>query len=391
MAKLIFDKGVVQNRTDLNPVTGCWRVVYEKLGEGARYKQTLDENEHLANRREGLVKGMVSKVFASEPEYTVYAVSKEEHLLLEFSERVQHQNQVNYFDLCFKVEYHVADPKALVEHLRAGKEDPLARLRDTVKDEISRASKKVAWENIKDEYAFSEAADELTSPQTEISRKLQGIARYLGLAITEIKLSLRLLEKDLQEWKDKTEHERILAQKGRDKQITSVNEEIKDVKAMYEIRRKTWQNAADALNTGLINIGQETNTADQMLNNVKTISAVFSPLTNTSGLAADGSSLPERAPRLLTDKTNGALGGGLSSLLQVVNLVSGLDLREKEKQHLLAAVFHLAGELLAADEEQPEALAYYRDKYQTILDTLMHELSVHQYNTLKVLLNTEQM
>ena len=70
MAKLIFEKGVVEERADLNPVTGCWRVIYEKQGEGARFKCVLDEDEDFDNGKRGLA-AVLAKPFTTGPDYVV--------------------------------------------------------------------------------------------------------------------------------------------------------------------------------------------------------------------------------------------------------------------------------------------------------------------------------
>jgi hypothetical protein len=389
MAKLIFDKGIVQERTDLNPVPGFWRVVYEKLGEGARFLRLLDEEEDFHTEKKGILKTVMSKALASEPEYLVYAVSKQQGLQLDFPRRVVHQNQVNHFDLYFKLEYCVSDPKTLVIRLRASKEDLLVRLRDIIGDEVGRVCARIPWDVVKDEYAFNDMADDMTSPQTELSRRLQSKSGELGLAITDLKLSLRLLEADVAEPKKESEHQRILAQKSRDLQITHANEDIKDVSRMRELRRSTWEGGTQALITSLNKIAGDTDTAPKLRETINDIGSIFYPqMPNTPGLEAH---LPESSPRLLAEKPGTLPGKGLSLVQQVIGVVIQLDLREREKRALLSAIFHLAGELLAASESEPEALDIYKEKYRTILEQFLHELNVQQHEMLASLLGLERL
>jgi hypothetical protein len=388
MARLIYDKGVVQERTDVNPVTGCWRVVYEKQGEGAVFRQLLDEEEAFPKDK-GLFKTMVTKALAAGPDYIVYAVSKEQYLQLDFPKRISHQNHINHFDLNFIVEYHVADPRIVVEHLRAGPEDPLTRVREMIIIELGGACARKSWDLIKDEYAFSEVAQELTSPASEVFRRVQGKARYLGLAVTDIKLSLRLLERDVKPWKDGFEHEQILGQKIREKEIAKAEEEIKNVRTMYEAQREVVKGGAEALKDSLITIGRDTHTASQLRDNVDTLGSLFFPQMNPANTGA--AALPEKPTRLLTENTNDLLGKGLSVLQQVVNMVVELDLRENEKRDLLSAIFHLSGEVLATEETHPDALTDFRETYRVILKQSMRDLSTQQYNTLERLLNVERL
>lgn len=386
MAALIFEKKVVQERTDLNPVTGCWRVVYEKKGEGAYFKQLLDGEATLQTEKRGLVKAVVALV--SEPDYIVYAVSKERNLLLEFPHRVAHQNNRNYFDLNFKTEYQVADPKVLIERLRVGKDDPLTRLRDTVAGEIGAASGRVAWDIIRDEYAFGDVAEDLTASESEVFCRIQGKARYLGLEVTSIRFSLRLLEKDLQEWKDDVEHGRTIARKKRDLEVTRVSEDIIDEQAKRALRRDTWKGGAEALSTSLNRIGMDTDTAAKLRENLEVLGSIL-PQVGVPGSTV--AALPERSPSLLTSGATGLQGEGLSFLQKIINLITELDLRDRERKYLLSAILHLAGELLAPDETYPDAVAHYREKYETVLDQLMNEMTVQQHETLQQLLSMERL
>ncbi len=299
MGTLIFEKGVVQERTDLHPVTGCWRVVYEKQGEGARFLQVLGEEEAFSDERSGLFKKVVYKTFAAGPEYLVYAVSQDRHLMLEFFRRVAHQNQLNHFDLYFKVEYHVSDPKVLVTRLRTLKEDVLDKLRDTIGDEISGASARIPWESIKDEYLFSEVVDDLTDPDRSLFRRLQSKAHDSGLALTDIKLSLRLLEIDVTEPKRDFEHQRDLAQKRRDLSLTQANEDIKDLTKIRELRRQTWEGGTKAITASLEKIADDTDTAAKLRDNLNEIGGVFFPQIDTPGVEAP--SLPEKSSKPLAD------------------------------------------------------------------------------------------
>jgi hypothetical protein len=386
MAALIFEKKIVQERTDLNPVTGCWRVVYEKKGEGASFKQLLDGDAKLQTEKRGIVKAVAALV--SEPDYIVYAVSKERNLLLEFPERVAHQNNRNYFDLNFKMEYQVADPKVLIERLRVGKDDPLTRLRNTIAGEIGTASGRVAWEIIRDEYAFGEVAEELTAPDSEVFQKIQGKARYLGLEVTGIKVSLRLLEGDLREWKADVERDRTLAQKKRDLEITRVSEDIRDEEAKRHLRRETWKGGAEALTTSLHKIGSDADTAAKLRDNLEVLGSIL-PQVNVPGPQV--ASLPERSPSLLLSGANGLHSEALSFLQKIINLITELDLRDRERKRLLSALLHLAGELLAPDETYPDGLAHYREKYETVLEQLLNEMTVQQHETLQLLLKMERL
>jgi hypothetical protein len=390
MAKLIFDKGVVQERADLNPVTGCWRVVYEKLGDGARFLQLLDEEEDFQTEKKGIFKTVMSKALASEPEYLTYAVSKQKNLLLEFPQRVVHQNQINHFDLYFRVEYHVSDPKALVVRLRAVKEDLLVKLRDIIGDEVGRVCRRIPWEIVKDEYAFNDMADDLTRPDKELFQRLQNKAGDLGFAITDIRLSLRLLEIDVDEPKKVSEHQRILAKKVRDLQLTQADEDIKDVSKIRALRRERWDGGTRALITSLDKIAGDTDTATKLRETLNDIGSIFDPqMANAPG--SEAQSLPESSPRLLSEKTGGPLGKGLSVVQQVVGVVVQLDLREREKRLLLSSIFHLAGALLESGESKPEALEHYQEKYQTVLEQFLHELSTQQHDTLTSLLSIERL
>ena len=387
--KLIFEKGVVQERTDLHPVTGCWRVVYEKQGEGARFLQVLGEEEAFSDERSGLFKKVVYKTFAAGPEYLVYAVSQDRHLMLEFFRRVAHQNQLNHFDLYFKVEYHVSDPKVLVTRLRTLKEDVLDKLRDTIGDEISGASARIPWESIKDEYLFSEVVDDLTDPDRSLFRRLQSKAHDSGLALTDIKLSLRLLEIDVTEPKRDFEHQRDLAQKRRDLSLTQANEDIKDLTKIRELRRQTWEGGTKAITASLEKIADDTDTAAKLRDNLNEIGSAFFPQMN--GSEAEIMSLPERSPKMLTESTHGLPGQGLALLQQIFSVVLQLDLRENVKRELLSISLHLAGALLVAGETPTDELAHYRKEYQAILEQFIHELSVPQHNTLELLLNAERL
>jgi hypothetical protein len=390
MAKLIFDKGVVQERADLNPVPGFCRVVYEKLGEGARFLRLLDEEEDFHTEKKGIFKTVMSKALASEPEYLVYAVSKQKGLLLDFPRRVVHQNQVNHFDLYFKVEYHVSDPKTLVVRLRAMKEDILAKLRDNVGDEVGRVCARIPWDVVKDEYAFNDKADKMTGPETKLFQRLQSKAGDVGLFITDIKLSLRLMENDVAEPKKATEHERILAQKNRDLQITEADEKIKDLAKARALRRDTWEGGTNAIITSLNKIAGDTDTAPKLRETLNDIGSIFYPqMPNAPG--SEAQALPENSPRLLAEKPGALPGKGLSLVQQVVGVVVQLDLREREKRALLSAIFHLAGELLAPGESEPDVLDHYKERYQTILDQFLHELNVQQEETLAELLKVERL
>jgi hypothetical protein len=384
MARLLFEKGVVRESADLNPVTGCWRVVYEKQGEGAKFKHLLDEEEGVPKS------GGALKMLVVRPEYIVYAVTKERHLLLDFTRRVVHQNHINHFDLQHKIEYHVGDPKALIERMRAGKEDPLARLRDTVAEEVAGACKKVPWEVIKDERLFADVAEDLSSRDGEVFRRAQEIARYLGLAVSDLRLSLRLLEADLRDWKDDAEHRRSLAGRRRQVELKRADEDITDEEVKRELIRETWRGGVKALNTTVENIGRDTDTASKLRENLEALGSVFFPQMNR-GAEQSNPSLPGAPPRLLAERADGPPGDGLSLLQQLTTLIFQLDLYEEERKYLLSAVLHLCGELLWPDEERPDALAHYKGRYGEALEQLAQQMSVRQMETLRMLLNVERL
>jgi len=385
MARLLFEKGVVREVTDSNPVTGCWRVVYEKQGEGAKFRHLLDEEEPMPKS------GGALKMLVARPEYIVYAVTKERHLPLDFTRRVVHQNQLNHFDLYYKIEYHVADAKALVERLRAGKEDPLARLRDTVADAISGPCTKVSWDVIKDERLFADVADDLTSRDGEAFRRAQEMARYLGLAVTDLRLSLRLLEADLQDWKEDAAHRRTLTGKRRQVEIKRADEDITDEEVKRELIRETWRGGVKALNTTVENIGRDTDTASKLRENLEALGPVFFPQVSQQQGGPAAASLPGATPRLLSERSDASPGDGLSLLQQLTTLVFQLDLYEDERKSLLSAVLHLSGELLWPDEQRPEALTHYRERYAETLEQLAPQLSARQMETLELLLTVERL
>lgn len=387
MASLIFEQGVVEEKTDLNPVTGRWRVVYEQ--EGTRFKRVLDEDEALPEEGRGLL-GVVSKVFNAGADYVVYAVSKERLLTLDFPRRVPHRNNVNYFDLNFRVEYHVADPRALVERLRAGREDPLARLRDAIGEEFGAACARAPWDVIRDEHAFAEMAEDLTAAGAEPLRKIQGVARYLGLAVSGVRLSLRLLEDDVKDWREATEHERELERRRQKLARLKLDEDIRDEETLRTLKRETWKGGVEALNTSVRNIGRDTDSAAKLVENLEVLGPLFFPQVKAEGRGAAGA-LPERSPRQLAEGRNGLHGEGLPTLQRIINVIVQLDLTERDKKPLLAAAFHLSGELLAADADRPDALEAYRRKYQSVLDRLLDQLPERECSVLELLLTVEQL
>lgn len=388
MASLIFEQGVVEEKNDLNPVTGRWRVVYEQEGEGARFKRVLDEDEALPEEGRGLL-GVVSKVFSAGADHVVYAVSKERLLALDFPRRVPHRNNVNYFDLNFRVEYHVADPRALVERLRAGREDPLARLRDAVGEEFAGACARAPWDVIRDEHAFAEMAEDLTSAGAEPVRKIQGVARYLGLAVSGVRLSLRLLEDDVQDWREATVHRRELERKRQELERLKLEEDIRDEETLRTLKRETWKGGVEALNTSVRNIGRDTDSAAKLVENLEVLGPLFFPQVKAEGRAAGA--LPERSPRQLAEGRNGLHGEGLPTLQRIINVIVQLDLSEGDKKSLLAAAFHLSGELLAPDADGPDALEAYRRRYEAVLDRLLDQLPEREYSVLERLLTVEHL
>ncbi len=388
MTSLIFEQGVVEEKADLNPVTGRWRVVYEQEGEGARFKRVLDEDEALPDEGKGLL-GVVSKVFSAGADHVVYAVSKERLLALDFPRRVPHRNNVNHFDLNFRVEYHVADPRALVERLRAGREDPLARLRDAIGEELGGACARAPWEVIRDEHAFAEMAEDLTAAGGEPLRKIQGVARYLGLAVSGVRLSLRLLEDDVQDWREATEHRRELERKRQELERRKLEEDIRDEETRRALMRDTWKGGVEALNTTFANIAGETESATGLIDNFEVLGPLFFPQMKPEARAAGA--LPERAPRQLAEGRNGLHGEGLPTLQRIINIIVQLNLNEGDKKPLLAAAFHLSGELLAPDAGSPDALDAYRRKYEAVLERLLDQLPDREYSALALLLTVEHL
>ncbi|MDT5270144.1 MAG: hypothetical protein QOH49_2330 [Acidobacteriota bacterium] len=384
MAKLIFEKGVVEERADLNPVTGRWRVVYERQGEGGRFKCMLDEDEDFVDGRRGLA-AVLAKPFTTSPDYVVYAVSQDKHLLLDFTERVQHQNHLNHFDLTLTLTYYISDPKLLIRQLRASSQnDPLTRLHDTAFQEVGGACARLAWETINDEYEFAKAAADLTAPASPAARAVHSMARDLGLAVSDIKVGLRLMEEDVLEARRRREHEFLLAEQQRKLEETRAKENIKDEEEMRRQRR----NVAEAITDSVRSIIGGTENVDKLRNTVNSLGPLNMPSLTDPGAVAPP---PDGNKRLLREKPSRGSGAGGSLLEEIIDLICELDLRERERRKVLAAAYHLAAELLAADEARPDALAYYQEKYRTRLEELETDLRTQQYDTLARLLEIEHL
>jgi hypothetical protein len=383
MAKLIFEKGVVEERADLNPVTGRWRVVYESRGEGEgeRFKCLLGEDEDFDDGKRGL--SALVKHLTAGPDYVVYAVSQDKHLLSVFTERVDHQNHLNHFDLTLTLTYYVSDPKLLIRQLRASQDDPLTRLNDTALKEVGGACARLAWETITDEHEFAKAAADLTAPGSLTARAVHSMARDLGIAVSNIKVGLRLMEEDVLEARRRREHAFMLAEQQRKLEETHAKERIKDAEEMSKQRR----NVAEAITDSVRAIIGGTESVDKLRNTVNSLGSLNIPSLTDTGAGAPP---PDGTKRLLREKTSRGDAGG-TLLEEIVDLIGELDLREMERRKVLAATYHLAAELLAADEARPDALAYYQEKYHARLEELETDLRTQQYDTLALLLEVEHL
>ncbi len=181
MSNLTISENLVRE-VPLAPLPAHALVVYKVVNGGRTFQGELSPEQQFQEEKTSWWKRFRS----DPPSYLAYAVNLNEHLRLQFSRRVLLQNQVDGFDLIFKLKYHVSSPRRVVERLS---EDPLSKLQNEIIDLITDVVSNEEWDAIRDRFNLV-ADNALAHTLHEISNQ----ATYWGFAVDSVKLERQLPE-----------------------------------------------------------------------------------------------------------------------------------------------------------------------------------------------------
>jgi hypothetical protein len=181
MSNLTISENLVRE-VPLAPLPAHALVVYKMINGGRTYQAELSPEQQFQEEKTSWWKRFRS----DPPSYLAYAVNLNEQLRLQFSRRVLLQNQVDVFDLIFKLKYHVSSPRRVVERLS---EDPLLKLQNEIIDLVTVIVSNEEWDAIRDR--FNIVADKaLAHTQDEIFDQ----AVHWGFAVDSLRLERQLPE-----------------------------------------------------------------------------------------------------------------------------------------------------------------------------------------------------
>lgn len=185
MSNLTISENLVRE-VPLAPIAGHALVVYKRVNGIRTFLAELNPEQQFREERTSWWKRFI----LDPPSYTAYAVNLNDHLGLRFSRRVLLQNQVDDFDLIFRLRYHVSAPRKVVDRLS---EDPLLNLQKEIIEVVTDVVSNEEWEAIRDRFNLV-ADNALTHTCDEIS----DLAGRWGFAIDVLKLERQLPEGVLQ-------------------------------------------------------------------------------------------------------------------------------------------------------------------------------------------------
>jgi len=400
MPNLTFEKKLVKDAPDVNPVIGHSLVVFERRGEGRKFVAVVDAEKEFQEKRPG----WLTRWLSDQPDYDAYAVNMDQSLDLEFTRRVGLKSQVKAIDVTFKVKYCVANAKDIVTRLLTDTDqDPLTRLQKAIGDGISSAISDANWDMIRGKGFDTVAGGAIGSAREEINT----FAEYLGLAVKSLSLSRRLLEKDIEiellEEEAKRERERRdLDHQGAIHKVILSNEVKKTVKVgerelktmdletdiallaqqdevhSARIRMQVRQKGADAIGKALDGVASGIDSATALGDAIKQVQSIMS-------IPAGPQALPGKPVLELTAHRSDGAGRLVDLLNKALNIISEIDCEKDERKALLSSLLHLIAELVAGDAGDEQEVELYGDRFKDAVAALA--LPLEQYNSLVVFLN----
>ncbi len=335
MANLTTAEKLVQERPDLNTLSGHALVVFEKKGEGHEVREIVLPGQTFKEKK--------SFSLFNRSSYFAYAVNLDERLRLEFADRVDLQDHLHSVDVTFYIEYCVTDPKLVADKLNS---DPLKRLRDRIKQVIGLSLSVERWEEIRDDFLMVKAR--ILGNDSASVEEVRDFANDVGLAVKGLELKVRLQEID-----------RKIDAIERNKTVKAAQVvadlEIQSLRDNYAIGRKAREKMVDAMTTAVGNLADKTDNADALGRNVGAVTQALSAFTQP--LVPDGRK-DSRYPLLNAASNKRLLGesstGSFSLIIGVLEQVNGIDCSATQKNRLMSAILHLIGELLLGDDGDPE-------------------------------------
>jgi hypothetical protein len=185
MSNLTISENLVRE-VPLAPIPGHALVVYKRINGGRTFQAELSPEEQFKEEKTSWWKRYLS----DPPSYTAYAVNLNEQLKLKFSRRILLQNQIDGFDLIFRLKYRISSPRKVVERIS---EDPLSNLQNEIIDIVADVFSNAEWDAIRDR--FNPIADDALAITRD---EIDALAAHWGFTIETLKLERQLPEPELQ-------------------------------------------------------------------------------------------------------------------------------------------------------------------------------------------------
>lgn len=378
MTNLTFER-VVKLAPDLNPVVGHDLVIFEKIGAGKKPPFIVRADEQYQEPK-GL-KAWLSK----QPDFVAYAVNMDESLALDFTRRIQPDgnSEARPFDLEFKLRYRVTSSETVVRRLLATTDrDPLARLQDGICEAVSDLLANTRWDMIFQR--FDEVRREVAP---EALRIIEGLSTHLGLSVTRLNLSRRLLGWDgehinaLDEIRRKDELDR----EKRKWELLSIDEKrrLESADAGTLLLRQGVKAVADYI----VKSAEDHDSAKGLIKDLRdVIDFVGNPAGHERGLTAIGSTDGGTIKGLISDS-----GHKLKDLLNsTIDCASHINCEPDRRKALVSAILHIVAELITDGGNASERARPYGEKLShTIGELRLNGLPDEQRDRLLTFLNYE--
>jgi hypothetical protein len=397
MSNITKETGLVKVTKKVGPIPNCDVVIFKQLGGDTKeYYSTLAPNQKLKKKR----------LFDSASDLVGYAVSRDQNLHDEFSQKFLSGDQRGSFTLTFTMAYSVSNPRTITEKLST---DPLNRLRKEVVNVLGGTVRQLGWSTITDgnQDIESLALQHEKLDKSDGSGKLlptnwehlRDFADALGIELKQISFTLKLSEhsapivdvaiKEGEKIKE-SEHEAAMAEQRRKAKLKQ-QEALDNVERQEKIRT--------------IERRQEFNdqVAQEILVKIKEgeVNSLPQFIESLNQLGIQGSfGTPRREPSVsasLGSTPTLSLSAPESSYLaklidQVFILFGDLNCEYQDKKRLFAGILHLLGELSLGTEADNDKVEYYSEELRTHFRSLFDDvdnMNQEQTDMMYKLLNTE--
>jgi hypothetical protein len=383
MPNLAIEKKIVKQVLDLNPVDGH-DLVISKVVDGKKQYIAVKADEQVLEKR----KGRLTAWLAKETAYDAYAVNMDEYLDMEFTRLtpLTLRDKIKDVYLTFQVDFQVLDSERLVRcYVTTGEKDPVTRLQKLICDTTKNAFSDSSWNMVRQR--FNEVRRDIIP---EVLELIEGRASYLGLKVKSINLSLQLTEKDkrFEETLLDIDNDETIEERKIDRD-TALSERRKRL-ALSKAGDQFLEAAVKAVQKSLDNIGDNTESVDDLVSSARKLITLFSNPLNLDAAAPPtllGASRP--GPSGYISDATGRLKDKIDSTFETIRQI---DCDAAQRKNLLSAILYLVAELVKGEQADKEKLDRHGDNLKGLLGELrLQGVPQEQLDRLIVFLNYDAM